>query len=393
MLNYQKQEKRDNMASVGIIAEYNPFHNGHLYQIQKIKEKYPDDTIIIAMSGNFTQRGEPAIIDKWERTNLAIENGADLVVEIPYIFATQSADYFSYAGITLLEKLKVDKLIFGSESNNLEDLIEIAKAELEQKDFDKLVKIYVKLGNNYPTALSLALKDLTGKEISTPNDILGITYIKTILKHNYNIKPYSIKRNNSYHEENLTGTISSATAIRKNIDNLEKIKNTVPRNTYKVLSTKQLHKREDYFSYLKYKIITEDNLEKYHLVDKTLSDKLKKEILNCNNYEELIQKVKSKHQTYSKISRALIQILCNNKSNQEHLTYIRLLGFNTKGKNYLNKHKKEISLPIISKIDKEKDQILELELNTTKIYTFPYKNSKEEFKKEYQNKLYKGANL
>ncbi len=393
MLNYQKQEKRDNMASVGIIAEYNPFHNGHLYQIQKIKEKYPDDTIIIAMSGNFTQRGEPAIIDKWERTNLAIENGADLVVEIPYIFATQSADYFSYAGITLLEKLKVDKLIFGSESNNLEDLTEIAKAELEQKDFDKLVKIYVKLGNNYPTALSLALKDLTGKEISTPNDILGITYIKTILKHNYNIKPYSIKRNNSYHEENLTGTISSATAIRKNIDNLEKIKNTVPRNTYKVLSTKQLHKREDYFSYLKYKIITEDNLEKYHLVDKTLSDKLKKEILNCNNYEELIQKVKSKHQTYSKISRALIQILCNNKSNQEHLTYIRLLGFNTKGKNYLNKHKKEISLPIISKIDKEKDQILELELNTTKIYTLPYKNSKEEFKKEYQNKLYKGANL
>ncbi len=393
MLNYQKQEKRDNMASVGIIAEYNPFHNGHLYQIQKIKEKYPDDTIIIAMSGNFTQRGEPAIIDKWERTNLAIENGADLVVEIPYIFATQSADYFSYAGITLLEKLKVDKLIFGSESNNLEDLTEIAKAELEQKDFDKLVKIYVKLGNNYPTALSLALKDLTGKEISTPNDILGITYIKTILKHNYNIKPYSIKRNNSYHEENLTGTISSATAIRKNIDNLEKIKNTVPRNTYKVLSTKQLHKREDYFSYLKYKIITEDNLEKYHLVDKTLSDKLKKEILNCNNYEELIQKVKSKHQTYSKISRALIQILCNNKSNQEHLTYIRLLGFNTKGKNYLNKHKKEISLPIISKIDKEKDQILELELNTTKIYTLPYKNSKEEFKKEYQNKLYKGDNL
>lgn len=390
MLNYQKQEKRDNMASVGIIAEYNPFHNGHLYQIQKIKEKYPDDTIIIAMSGNFTQRGEPAIIDKWERTNIAIENGADLVVEIPYIFATQSADYFSYAGITLLEKLKVDKLIFGSESNNLEDLIEIAKAELEQKDFDKLVKIYVKLGNNYPTALSLALKDLTGKEISTPNDILGITYIKTILKHNYNIKPYSIKRNNSYHEENLTGTISSATAIRKNIDNLEKIKNTVPRNTYKVLSTKQLHKREDYFSYLKYKIIIEDNLEKYHLVDKTLSDKLKKEILNCNNYEELIQKVKSKHQTYSKISRALIQILCNNKSNQEHLTYIRLLGFNTKGKNYLNKHKKEISLPIISKIDKEKDQILELELNITKIYTLPYKNSKEEFKKEYQNKLYKG---
>ena len=153
------------MKSIGIIAEYNPFHNGHLYQIQEIKKKYPKDTIIIAMSGNFTQRGEPAIIDKWSRAQLAIKNGADLVVEIPYIFATQSADYFSYAGITLLENLKVDKLVFGSESNQIEDLTEIAKAELEEKEFDKLVKIYSKFGYNYPTALSLALKDLTGKVI------------------------------------------------------------------------------------------------------------------------------------------------------------------------------------------------------------------------------------
>ena len=122
------------MASVGIIAEYNPFHNGHLYQIEKIKKKYPEDTIIIAMSGNFTQRGEPAIIDKWNRTRLAIENGADLVIEIPYAFTTQSADYYSYAGITLLENLKVEKLIFGSESNNIEDITEIAKAQLEEKD-------------------------------------------------------------------------------------------------------------------------------------------------------------------------------------------------------------------------------------------------------------------
>ena len=170
------------MSSVGIIAEYNPFHNGHLYQIKKIKEKYPTATIIIAMSGNFTQRGTPAIIDKWERAKLAIENGADLVVEIPYAFVTQSADYYSYAGITLLENLKVDKLVFGSESNNIDDLKLIAKTQLENEDFDKLVKIYAKFGNNYPTSLSLALKDLTGKEITTPNDILGITYIKTILQ-------------------------------------------------------------------------------------------------------------------------------------------------------------------------------------------------------------------
>lgn len=380
------------MASVGIIAEYNPFHNGHLYQIEKIKKKYPEDTIIIAMSGNFTQRGEPAIIDKWNRTRLAIENGADLVIEIPYAFTTQSADYYSYAGITLLENLKVEKLIFGSESNNIEDITEIAKAQLEEKDFDKLVKIYSKFGYNYPTSLSLALKDLTGKEIKTPNDILGITYIKTIIKNKYKIKPIAIQRTNEYHNKDLTGTISSATSIRENLDNLENIKETVPKTTYKTLTKETIHKKEDYFNFLKYKIITEENLEKYHLVEKDLAVKLKKEIQNSTNYEELIQKVKSKHQTYSKISRALLHILCNytkeeSKENTK-IKYIRLLGFNDTGRKYLNKHKKDISLPIISKITKEKESMLELELNTTKIYTLPYKDSKEEYKKEYETNLY-----
>ena len=380
------------MASVGIIAEYNPFHNGHLYQIEKIKKKYPEDTIIIAMSGNFTQRGEPAIIDKWNRTRLAIENGADLVIEIPYAFTTQSADYYSYAGITLLENLKVEKLIFGSESNNIEDITEIAKAQLEEKDFDKLVKIYSKFGYNYPTSLSLTLKDLTGKEIKTPNDILGITYIKTIIKNKYKIKPIAIQRTNEYHNKDLTGTISSATSIRENLDNLENIKETIPKTTYKTLTKETIHKKEDYFNFLKYKIITEENLEKYHLVEKDLAVKLKKEIQNSTNYEELIQKVKSKHQTYSKISRALLHILCNYTKEEAKentkIKYIRLLGFNDTGRKYLNKHKKDISLPIISKITKEKESMLELELNTTKIYTLPYKDSKEEYKKEYQTNLY-----
>ena len=378
------------MASVGIIAEYNPFHNGHLYQLNEIKKKYPNDTIVIAMSGNFTQRGEPAIIDKWTRAKLAIENGADLVIEIPYAFTTQSADYYSYAAITLLENLKVEKLIFGSESNDIEDITEIAKAQLEEKDFDKLVKIYSKFGYNYPTALSLALKDLTGKTIKEPNDILGITYIKTILKHNYKIEPTTIKRTNQYHNKYLTGTISSATSIRENINNLEKIKDTVPKNTYEVLTKETIHKKEDYFNFLKYKIITEEHLDKYHLVEKDLEIKLKKEILTTKTYEELIQKVKSKHQTYSKISRALLHILCNYTKEEakenKQIKYIRLLGFNNKGRTYLNKYKKEIELPIISKIVKEKDKMLELELNTTKIYVLPY--NEQEYKKEYQTNLY-----
>lgn len=128
------------MESIGIIAEYNPFHNGHLYHIKKIKEKYPDATIILVMSGNFTERGDIALIDKWKRTKIALLSGIDLVIELPFPFATQSADYFSYGAITLLEKLKVEKVIFGSESDDIETLNLIAKTQLDNEDFVNLSK-------------------------------------------------------------------------------------------------------------------------------------------------------------------------------------------------------------------------------------------------------------
>ncbi len=160
------------MKSVGIIAEYNPFHNGHLYHLKKVKELYPDHTIVLVMNGNFTERGDVSIIDKWKKTEIAKEVGIDLIVELPFPFATQSADYFSYGAITILEHLQVERVIFGSESNNIKDLETIVDCQLNNEDFDKLVKIYSKFGKNYPTALSLALKDLTGKVITTPNDLL-----------------------------------------------------------------------------------------------------------------------------------------------------------------------------------------------------------------------------
>ena len=209
------------MKSIGIIAEYNPFHNGHLYHLNQIKEKYPDHTVVLVMSGNYTERGDVSIIDKWKKAEIAQKAGIDLIVELPFPFATQSADYFSYGAITLLEHLKVEKVVFGSESNNIEDLETIVDCQLNNEDFDKLVKVYSKFGKNYPTALSLALKDLTGKEITTPNDLLGISYIKAIKKNNYNIKPETIQRTNLYHEEELNEEIASATAIRKAVTHEE----------------------------------------------------------------------------------------------------------------------------------------------------------------------------
>ena len=377
------------MSSIGIIAEYNPFHNGHLKQIQMIKEKYKDATIIVVMSGNFTQRGEPTIIDKWKRCKTALDYGIDLVIELPYPFATQSADYFSFGAITILEKLKVEKLIFGSESNNIEDLKLIATTQLNNEDFDKLVKIYSKFGNNYPTAISNAIYDLTNKKIKTPNDLLGVSYIKTIEKNNYKIIPETIKRTNNYHDENLNDEISSATAIRKALKNNESIINQVPEKELNYLN--DLHYIEDYFHILKYKLLTEEDLTKYQTVDKDIEKSLKSKALKSKNYEELVNSLKGKHITQNKIQRMLLHILCDftkeKKEKFENITYIRILGLNDKGRKYLNKIKKDIDLKIISKITKEKDEMLEYELYTTKIYDI-FTNNLE--KKEQDKIIYKG---
>ena len=377
------------MKAIGIIAEYNPFHNGHLYHLEKVKEMYPDYTIILVMNGNFTERGEVTIIDKWKRCDIALELGVDLVIELPFSFATQSADFYAYGAVTILEKLGVEKVVFGSESDNIHDLKLIAETQLNNDEFDKLVKVYCKLGNNYPTALSKALEDLVGKKVTTPNDLLGISYIKTILKNNYKIIPETIKRTNDYHDKELNNTFSSATSIRESLKQDNSIKDQVPINTLKRLNN--LHYMDMYFNILKYKIITEDNLEKYQTVETGMNKKLKEVISNVNTYDELIKSIKSKKDTYNKISRMLLHILCNfTKEDAEafkEIKYIRILGFNKTGKAYLNNIKKDLDVPIISKITREKDPMLEFELNTTKIYDLIYNEGL--FTKEYQNHLYK----
>ncbi len=376
------------MKAIGIIAEYNPFHNGHLYHLNKIKETYKDYKIVLVMNGNFTERGDVSIIDKWKKTEIAIKAGIDLVVELPFPFSTQSADYFSYGAITLLENLGVEKVVFGSESDNVEDLTLIAKTEINNPEFDKLVKIYSKFGNNYPTSLSLALQDLTEKKIDTPNDLLGISYIKTILKYNYKIEPITIKRNNNYHSQELNETNSSATAIREALKNKKDVFGYVPDYVLPYLTN--LHFLDDYFDILKYKIITSKNLEIYQTVDTGFDKLLKKNIRNVKTIDELIKSVKSKRYTYNKINRMLIHILCNftkeKANNFKDISYIRILGFNDNGRLYLNSIKKESPIKIISKITKNMDEMLEYELETTEIYDIP--NNENLYKKELQKIIY-----
>lgn len=380
------------MKAIGIVAEYNPFHNGHAFQIKKIKEKYPDYAIIVVMTGNFTERGEVAIIDKFSRSEIAITNGVDLVVELPFPFATQSADTFAYGAITILESLKVEKVIFGSESNNVKDLEEIVNCQIENEEFDKLVHIYSKFGNNYPTSLSLAVKDLTGKVIDAPNDLLGISYIKAIKQNNYNIKYETIKRTTDYHEKLLDDKISSGTSIRYALKNNKDISNSVPKNEIKYFNN--LHFMEDYYPYLKYKIITDKDLNNYQTVSEGIENLMKKEIIDSNSYDTFINRIQSKRYTTNKIQRMLLHILVGFTKNQaremKKITYIRLLGFSNNGRRYLNEMKKEINIPIISKINRNKDKMLEFEIETTKIYALPYANYKNEIEKEYRNHLNKG---
>ena len=378
------------MKAVGIVAEYNPFHNGHLYQIEKIKELYPDYKIVVVMTGNFTERGDISIIDKYKRCEIALNHGVDLVVELPYPFSTQSADFFAYGAVTLLEKLKIEKIVFGSESDNLDDIKLIAQTQLDNPEFEKLVKIYSKMGENYPTAISKALYDLTEKKIDTPNDLLGVSYVKVILKNNYKIEPITIKRTNNYHEIELDENLSSATSIRKALKSNKSIEGQVPYDTLDYF--KDLHFIEDYYDILKYKVLTEEDLSIYQTVDEGIDKLMKKVIIKSNNYNELINNLKSKRYTYNKIQRMLLHILCNFTKEKRNkftdITYIRILGFNNNGRNYLSSIKKDVDVPIISKITKHKDPMLEYELETTNIYNLKGLS----IIKEEDKLIYKGDN-
>ena len=337
---------------VGIICEYNPFHNGHLYHLTKVKEMFPKQTITLVLIGNFLNRGEVSIIKKYDKTRLALDYGIDLVVELPTSFAIQAADIYAIGAITILDNLNCDYLVFGSESNDLETLIKIAHFQL---DNDMNLNKYMKKGYNYPTSLSLAIQEHLNIKIDSPNDLLAISYIKAIKKLNSNIKPVTIKRTNNYHDEHPNGKISSATSIRKLIDDNQDISKYVPKQTLKYIKNIKLN---DFFLIIKYKIMTED-LTKYQDIDVNLNRSLKKHISTSNDIDTLIMKVKSKNYTYNKIKRCLVHILCCLVKNKYSIDYIHVLGFNQKGREYLNKIKKTLTLPLITNYDKLLDyQIL-----------------------------------
>lgn len=373
------------MHIIGIIAEYNPIHLGHLYQINKIKELFPNSIIILITNSCFTERGEVTILNKWDKTQISLESNIDIVVELPFAFATQSADIFAKGALEILNTLQIDTLVFGSESNNLSKLQNIVDTQLNNPKYNNKVKEYLNQGLNYPTALSKALTNLNGYTITTPNDLLGISYIKEIKKRNYHITPFTIKRIGNYHEKEITNSIISASLIRTLFKENKDITPFIPTNTKEYLYPNLSN--ENYFPYLKYKILSTKDLSIYQTVEEGIENRIKKAIQTANSWEELIQNIKTKRYTYNKINRMLIHILTSftkEEATNLNIDYIRILGFNLKGKNYLNKIKRDINIPLITSYKKNISSLLDLEQRITSIYYLPIDSTQTQL--EYKRK-------
>lgn len=372
---------------IGVIAEYNPFHLGHRYQIEKIKELYPDSIIIAIISTNFTQRGDISLLNKWNKATICLNEGIDLVIELPTLYATQSADIFAYGAISILNKFKIDTLVFGSETNDIDYFTTLANIQINNPKYPELVKNYLSLGLNYPTAMSKALKELTNTKIDKPNDLLALSYIKEIIKNNYPITPISIKRTNDYHSNSLQNNtnIINASLIREMFLNNQDISPYIPNNTKELLY--QYLSLNNAYTILKYNIINnENNLSTFLDIEEGLDKRILKYLDTSHTWIDLVNNLKTKRYTYNKINRTLLHLLLNIKKEENTKEiYLRVLGFNNKGREYLKKLKKDTNLDIFTSYRKNKSPLLDLEYHSTYIYSL-ITNDSSLIKREYQSK-------
>jgi len=394
------------MKVVGLIAEYNPFHNGHLYHLLESKKITKSDYSIAVMSGNFLQRGEPALVDKWTRAKMAIDNGIDLVIELPLIYACQSAEFFAFGSVKILDSLGIiNSICFGSESGDIQSLDYIAEILYEEPEaYKKYLKSHLDQGLSYPKAREQALTkylkefadlDFSNIEeiISSPNNILSIEYLKSLKKIKSNIRPFTLKRiKSNYHDKKLTGTISSATAIREQLIRnpvLENIKHTVPEATYTHLVNfykehNGFNSLENYSIILLYLLRNSSSSILKNIVDVT--EGLDNRIIDCsskyNDISDILECVNTKRYTITRLRRILIHLLLNiDKKNINFLQsygpqYIRVLGANTNGIYLLKEMKKTCSLPIITKFADYKkfnndilNKMIEIDKKATDIYS------------------------
>ena len=371
------------MLKIGIVAEYNPFHNGHLYQIEEIKRRMEKDTLIVAVvSGDFVQRGDFSYFNKWHKTEAALNHGVDMVVELPLYYSVQNAEIFSKMSTKILDYLEMDFQVFGAEEKDIEVLARIIELQ-EREDYKKNLMELMKKGNSYSTSQKLALSEYGYGNAVKSNNILALEYMRTMKKENLGIKPYIIQREISdYNEleiEKARKSIASATFIRKilieNDANLENVRDFIPEKTYEILKKyyvsenkgneglKWKNLKEGMFKFLKYKLLMETKKEiiKIYDMNDEIYARIYRGVSKSNIYEVFLKEVKSRNFSIKRIERIILNILLNvtKKAVDFKLDYIRILGFNQKGQEYLKQLKKN------KKVFNEKSYMTE-ELGTDK---------------------------
>lgn len=352
------------MKVVGIICEYNPFHNGHQYHLEKAREIAGDGIVVAILTGYFSMRGDISVINKLDKVKTAINHGVDITIELPYLLGTQNADIFAYNAVKLLNEIGVEEIVAGSEENNLILIEKIAQLE-ENDDFQNNIKLHLEKGNSYRKSYSLALEDLN-INISS-NDMLNIKYYKAIKKVNPKIKLSLIQRiKNDYLDQKVNDSnIQSATTIRL----LDDIKDYVPKEINDIHKNKGFYKLNDFTPILKHLIITQ-NLSDIFQATEGIENRF---VTDFSDIDNLLTQLTSKRYTKSRIKRFITYILTQTTKKEllelDSLT-LRVTGFNEKGRQYLNKNKKDITY--FTRIVNNISNIYDKELLIAKIFTNVY---------------------
>lgn len=393
------------MKAVGLVTEYNPFHNGHLYHLNKAMELTGADISVAVMSGDFVQRGEPAVLDKYTRTSMALNSGVNLVVELPVNYAVSSAESFAAGALKVLDYIKADSIAFGSESGNIERLSKLAHILCDNEDtLYKEISKYTANGISYAAARQKVVEKLTDKDtaamLTSSNNILAVEYLKAIIKNNYAIKPYTVQRQgDSYNDTDIRSEYASATALRENLkaDNISEYipvkaglilsSNTnyiYPDDITEVLFTRLL---DILFASSYDKNVFIENVMQYPDVNKEIAGRLYKSAMDMItrtvpqgaeskdngvfSFGSLCEHIKTKEVPLSRIKRALVRITLGlDKKHMEKYAnepYIRVLGFDKKGQEYLSYIRKTVEVPLITKTADYKEMLLD-DIHAANIY-------------------------
>lgn len=387
------------MKAVGIVVEYNPFHNGHLYHVKMARSMTDADVVIAVMSGYFLQRGEPAIVPKWERAKMALLNGVDLVVELPYVYSTQKAELFAKGAVTILAALGAEYINFGSESGNIDAFLALVEAiDRHRAEYERYVKEQIKKGVSYPRAAAEAFKrlDLANNvvRLDQPNNILGYHYVRAIKEGGFPMTATTTLRKQAhFHEETLpNASIASATSIRKAIMNEEepsKLRRVMPEPSLHILNEYMknyslFHTWERYFPFLQYKVLSSspEALRRIYECEEGLEYRVFETMKNASTFHEWMTLLKTKRYTWTRLQRLAVHILTNTTKEEmetalsvKPLPAVRLLGMTSRGQQYLRETRKDRTIEVLAKAKKATNPLAVIDERIARIYYLPLEAS------------------